>query len=608
MTESANSLPVDEAPEYVTTKFSKPNWVVKVNNVVVSDAILETVNLGFGSDLNSCVFSLPRNPLSLGNPTEDDDVEVIVNSKSIFTGTIKVKLDHVGRDGMKITYTATSDIADLIAQSVINASFNTPNSDFPFQQFTAQQIFTLLSIPVSGVPNVYPGAVDVTDQTKLAAAESILSKLGNYKLLNNADGVSVYALGSGGTNTRSFIYGKNIITSNLTTSSENIVDQIVVVGEFGELTLRTDAPPIQVKISEAGRRIFVIHLAGKNIRDIKVEGLTKEQPKIIYDNHIFANKALIQPTPPTPPESDAPAFGAFQFGLSPADLANFIQELNDENNNNINDDFTPRPRIQSVQTFDTEWTTLGSTVSSTPPDGFIGTFLEPNNAFIFITELPKIWSANVISGTVDNADLGIDEDGSQIIEILDKMSFTLGSIRVTYTIDTPKPIITIGSGEVVRSITDPQYRIENNTVTRFNTTNFILNSMQLRAQAEYDKTHLKVISGTISVLGDENITLGQTILIGDDLVDIVHVTHNFTNGFSTDVSITNEKLRLNYISPYLFTKIFKPGNIDSENDKRRNNTITSVESEQLQAKEQQADSEAKNEDGTTPHCPYAYFK
>lgn len=599
MAESTNSSSVNNTPTYIVNKFSSPTWVVKVNGTPVSDAILQTVNLGFGSDISNAVFSLPRNPFIPGNPVEGDSVEVIANGRSIFFGTIRVKLDHVGIDGLKITYTATSGVTTFNRPTLKKAAFNSSGSDFPLTQFTAKEIFSQLSINVNGVPNVYPGAVDVTDQTQLSAAESILAKLGNYKLYWNGSELEVYTLGSGGVNQRSFILGKNIITANLTKSTENIVDEVTIVGAAREITVRQVILNPRIQMTSDGRKYFVILLTGENIRNIKVEGLTREQPNIIYDNHIFVNRAMltgvVEPITSIPPTEDE-------------------DNLNDDTQSStINDQFTLRPKIRNMETFNTDWTVISAGISSTPPPfstktgGFVGTFIAANTAFISLSELPKIWEAEIISGQVPNEVLGIEALGSQQVEILNKFKYTAGTVRVTYTVDGTKPEVTVGSGVIKRSISDSQFKIVINTVTGENTEVRVLADMQRRAQAEYDRTHLPEITGTIAVIGDETIDLRQAININGDILDILHITHNFTQGFTTEVTLTNEKFRGNFVASSTIQNI-RTTHVDTENDKRRNNNLISQETEELKRRERQAETEAKRDNEPPTTGPYAVFR
>jgi hypothetical protein len=145
---------------------------------------------------------------------------------------------------------------------------------------------------------------------------------------------------------------------------------------------------------------------------------------------------------------------------------------------------------------------------------------------------------------------------------------------VTYTIDGSKPVVSVGGGAVTRSITDSQYQIVADGVTGYNNSAFMTQAMLDRANAELEKLNTPSITGTVTILGDETIDLRQTITYKGETLDVVHVSHDFTNGFTTSVSVTNESLRLNNI--FFVGSSGSRGrgkNAETEKDRRRGTAI-----------------------------------
>lgn len=574
MSESSNSSSVSEAPEFSSVRFSNPTWSVAVNGSPVSDAILEKVEVGFGSDFSTASFTLPRSPETMGNPVEGDSVDVIANGELIFRGKIRVKTDIWDRSGLKISYTATSDIITFNAGTIIDGAFNDENSDYPNLIFTALGLFNVLGIGASGVPNIYPGSVNVTDQSKLTAAESILSKIGNYKLYYDmpTGQLYVYQLGTGGINTRSFITGKNVLRYNINKSTENVVDSVIVVGPRAQSTVRQPVNNAVIGSDSSGRRLVTFTLSGLNVRDIQVEGLTREKPEIEFDAHTLVNRAMF---------------------VSTSGEISFIPTFDDDSTVQ-NDDFRPRPIILSQTSNTPEWQSVGVEIE----------YVNKNLAHVFVSEVPKIWYANTITGEVPNSSIGLGDDGNSTVTILDDYVYTVGSLRATYTVDGSKPTSTVGSGTIVRSITDSQYQITVNSVTGVNNTAFILGLMAVRAQAEYARTHLPQISGTITVKGDETIGLRHTILLDEDLLDVLHITHDFTSGFTTSVSLTNERLRTNAIPPFIRGSQ-RTG--DTERERRSRFRIEEVKADVFRNRNAQSGSDKKKDQEPPVTGPYAVY-
>jgi hypothetical protein len=586
MAESANSLPVSITPFFVASKFQEPSWHVRVNGAIVPNAILDRVELGFGSDISSAAFFLPKNPItSSGNPVQDDIVEVLSNGKVIFKGPIRVISDHIGNDGLKISYTAFSDIVDLNKKTIINGAFNSDNADYRLYLYNLPPIFSILGIPCSP-PNVYPGEVNVTDQTLLAAGESLLNKVGNYKMyydmVNQA--LSIYEFQTGGLNTRSFLPGKNIIKYDINKSIENTVDEVSVVGPPIQVTEQQAVYNPQLRIAPSGRYELAFTLSGRNIRNVTVEGQTRDKPNIEYDMSMKINRDMI----------------AKYQGLFINDPMTFRTEnfpLSDSDSSEVDAGSQLLPKVVHHYENTTEWSQVPVTVEQHGRDLIT----------IYISEVPKVWETFFTGADIPNSVFGLpNPDQTSYVEVVDMQDFMVGAMRVTFTVDGGKPIVSVGSGDVQRSITDSQYQITTDYVTGVNNSARILQAMQIRANAEYARLHYPRISGTITVLGDETIDLRQTVLIEGLLLDVVHVTHNFTNGYTTDVTLTNER----FVPSIILRppQWMPPRNLETEKEKRKGLLIYNVDCDITLNKNNNAKNEKKNNEEPPNDNGFAILK
>ena len=609
MSESGNSNSASATPVFNLKRFSNPKWVVLVNDKEVKDAILERVDNGYGSELSTATFTVPRNPLTENvGFNEYDNVTIVVNNTTVFEGFIHVITDLLGQDGLKITYTAVSNVARFQEQTIQNGSYNADGSEADghagiiFTSGIINQIMVLANktIPnasISGIPTAYPGEVNITDKNLLEAIETVLNKVGNYKLYYdmNKDTLNIYKLQSGGLNTRSFIPGKNIISYNITKSTANVVDKVIVIGPRIQITARQSIGfgPESVTINSAGQRVAQARLNGLNIRNVSVEGMTCEQPKITYNNTVVANELMLNYTP-----------------LETFDP--LAEALNDSSQDNIKEgsNLELRPAVSSVFHYTPEWSSVNVTVVPIKPSIQFPTANPPiTSVNAYLSDPPKLWQANFAEGDVLAVDLGLpvevgEENKTVHVQILHKLYYTVGSMRVTYTYDFIKPAIIVGTGNVVRTITDSQYQVIINGVTGYSNQGFIEFSMRTRAQAEYDRLHLPQISGTITVLGDETIDLQQMILLEGQKLDVVHVTHNFTNGFTTQVTLTNER--------FVPTPVLVPPVVrvlpESERDKRKGLLIEGLDSDIQKIQELSQDYANKREDDGASTNQWSVYK
>lgn len=536
--ESSNSNEATATPTYTraSNRFSFPNYEVKVNSVTLSDAILGEVKIGYGSSLSTATFTLPRDPRTSDNPVSGDSVDVSINGRLIFRGTIQNISESIDTGGLSISYTCYSTIIDLMHTTLKETEldqgitkFNvfriTPDQKAELVNFkNANEILNTLNV-ING-PTDYPGEIDLTDLTPLSSAELVVSKVGNYKIYHDMPtGInSVYRFGSGGYITREFTVGVNILNYNIQVSDLDVVSQIQVVGAPTRIIRKYIPADMTIQRDPDGRYLYAFTLIGKNIRDIQVFGWMNDKPDCTFDDTIQVN--------PT----DISGFSS-GFGLTFPSFEEFhLDSVFNQNqafpgaSNTMKNNLTLYPLLKSIVNHSTLRQSVGATVAYNLFD----------QVTVYISEVPKIWKAITKSGYVSNTKVGLPGNGSFSATILLDYSFSIGPLEVFYTIDGDIPVATAGSGTPLKTITDSQYEILQDEVLNFNNSTDILNKMQIRAVGELARLSKPRMNGTLTIIGDETIDLRTTVRVKGELLEVMGVTHSFTNGFTTTIELTNE--------------------------------------------------------------------
>jgi len=559
------------------TRFTNPTYEVYINGVLWPTAILSSVELGFGSDLSTASFVIPVDPRGLV-PELNEPVLVYINSRLLFKGFISIKNDSIASNGLQINYVCHSNIIELTRETLystdvrsVNTMFNVPDTtpeNMAILRNVASVNDILTKLGISGGLNEYPGYVDITDQTPLAAAELVISRVGNYRLYHDMvkDETSVYQFGSNGTVIRNFQFAKNIVSYKIDESYTDVIKKVTVIGALTKSTTTLIVNPVGT-IDADGRMIMSFQLSGTNIRDIQVVGTQKAKPKVNFDEEIQVTLGDFEGAgEPSAEFSAAFADTSFKWRTATGEV------LNSSNYAAL------FPVVTDYSTYSPTRTALGAKVLYTDSD----------NATVFLNEIPKMWYGVFKKGNVKRATVGgklatfstqdnygnwstqdvFGNGGTMEVEILLYYDFYTGTIEVEYTEDSPPPIVSVGSGEPAKSVTDTQYEIINNatplSLSGWNNSKFgsgmsngsnstdIYGKMRARALAELAKAQIPPISGNVTVVGDETIDLRSAIKVKGQNLEISHVSHSFQNGYTTTVSLTNEP----FVKNIIFAPVF----------------------------------------------------
>lgn len=547
-------------------RFTSPTYEIKISSITRPLAILSSVELGFGSDLSTASFVLPIDPREAA-PELNEPVEVFINSRRIFKGYISIKNDSIDISGLQISYTCHSNIIDLMQETLYSTDargtdtvFNVPDTTPDTRAIlrNAASVNNILTkLGVTGGPDAYPGHVDITDQTKLAAAELVLSRVGNYRLYHDmeTDETSVYQFGSLGLATRQFQFGKNIVSYKIDESYIDVVKTVTIIGAVTKYRSRYAIGHLNAVKGPDGRLVMSFPISGVNLQDVQVFGTQMAKPTVKFNDDIQVTLADFVGPGESSPEFRA-AFADTAFGWHTATG----QVLNDATYTTL------FPVVTGITHYSPTRVGLGAKIVYDSSD----------QATVYLNEIPKMWYTVMKQGNVNRATVGQKSatfgGDTLAVEILQYYDFYTGSVEVEYTVDNPPPVVSVGSGTPSKSITDTQYEIILNQVAvplygwsnaqfgndpTYGSDNAysVETRMRVRALAELARASLPPIGGSMTIVGDETIDLRSSVLIKGQLLEVSHVSHSFQDGFTTSITLTNEPFVKNTVfAPVFFGK------------------------------------------------------
>jgi hypothetical protein len=497
--ESADSNLASAIPTFpnytgLASRFQSYTYSVKINNVVRKDAFLSTVELGYGTSPAVARFMISADPDTLGLPVNNDAVEVIVNNRSIFKGTVKNIEKSISSSGMAVTYIAYSRALNYMQESV--------SWDYVLQY---RELYNL----------------DLADQTYLQAQETIANFLGNYRIYYNmnTDTIEQYKLGTGFWN-RAVTIGKNVIDWNVTYDTTNQVTKVTVRGDRTKTTkgwssLSWTTVYLIDHRPYYWQAVLRKEISAFNIADVQVEAFQSTgQPRIDFDPEI---------------------------SVVPSDFGRTHW-----------DDDTVESKQKIIRYFNPveEWKSTGVQVDYVYKK--VGNEDIPIKAILTLTSDPKVYRAHIDfvgAGTRVGRTPAEDVHFNNVSIAMATYEYPC-SFRVSYSYSKETPETSpAGSGAPSRTVTDTQYKPFNDVLNAEDDRAYVASQMALRATGELEKVNRPVVSGRIQILGDETFDLKTLVEVEGQKLDVVRVVHNFGSGFTTDIELTNEKFRIN-IPPY----------------------------------------------------------
>ena len=486
-TESADSASKSATPTYPSltgpSRIKKPIVVVSVGGVPITNIMLDTVEDGYGTTPATATFRIPTNNLWVTTPTFGSYVTVTVNSRVIFRGYIQRIERNLSSSGKTVTYTAYSGIT----------SYNDNFTSWGWIQSIRASHYGL----------------DITDQTELQAWETIWNSEGNYKVYYNMNSGALekYQLGTGGT-VRSVIFGKNIIDFNI---FENRLDQINSITVRGGPTKHIyNFVPVLFKDTDTTPSFYYLIRGGHNISDIQLQAYqTITQPEIHYDTTV---------------------------SVVPSDVG--LVKWDD-------DTVEAKQTVRGWTLGEKDWVSAGSQVDYNYKE--IGGEDIPTSARVVVTKVARVVEPDVRGFTAKRGGRTTIEDVNfGFVSVAMPNTWRGAAYRMAYSDEAASPpTATAGGGTPARSITDAGLAGVRNDRDGTNTTGQMSAAMHLIAQGELEKNNRPQISGRIKILGDETMGLKTRVNVNGTYLDVVRVVHNFSNGYTTEIELTNEKFRVN---------------------------------------------------------------
>jgi hypothetical protein len=371
--------------------------------------------------------------------------------------------------------------------------------------------------------------LDLADQTYLQAQETIANFLGNYRIYYNmnTDVIEQYKLGTGFWN-RAVTIGKNVIDWNVTYDTTSQVTKITVVGDRQKITTPWKDLVWKYKyvwtyydhgVLLAWQGFWYCEIEAFNISDVQCEAL----------------QSLGPPTFEFDPEISAVPKDIYYWQTNPTWDDGTIDS---------------KQKVIRYRNPVEEWQSLGVSIDYIYQR--IGNEDIPVKAIITKTSFPKVLRARTQSvGTAIRPGRTTAEDVSWYMGLIALQNYEYdASNRVSYSYSIQTPAVSpVGSGMPSRTVTDTQYKPFDDKLNGEDDTAYVYSKMAERAAGELDKVNRPVVSGRIQILGDETFDLKTLVEVEGQQLDVIRVVHNFGQGFTTDIELTNERFRVN-IPPY----------------------------------------------------------
>ncbi len=409
-------------------------------------------------------------------PIAGDEVIVTIRDRRVFLGTIVIIDDVLEETLQSITYTAVNKLWEL-THSTVGRDFNTQEDQEAGIIYNTIGMLSISGLPITGAPIIWPGGVSIKDQNKLDAMVTIIGYCGNYKIHCDAYGnVQYYHFGTGPN--RILEDGKQILARNIRTDITDQINRVSIYRESSSKIIKQFIISTDELIASPRRKgyYFVGSCSGYRVSDITVEVLKKPLPEITY--------------------------------------AEGIEILPGHCNKDKWEDGSTESKapVHSVDNYSAEWTGCNAEVEYSNRD----------LAYVYIPAGTQL--ANERLMTTNYSAKFYDADGTattELVEIADRHFWEGTLLRVMYTIESiTTEASTVGSGSKSRSYHDNNFDI----------------NLSSKATVEFDKYSKPTIGGEMLVLGDETLNLMSKV----NGYDIQRIIHDFSTGFTTRISLTNE--------------------------------------------------------------------
>jgi len=496
VTITGTAYPNDTQPSFDMSHYTGADFTIGIDGVEQTDAVLEKVELVYGTSLSNASFYIPKNPTTPGLPEATrQEVIVYIRGRKVFTGLLISRGNNYDSTSLRVNYVAV---------------------DKRYEE-TLYSMGIDVTMP-TGYPEDLWDPVQAADLTGLNYRAFGLKYKGNYKIYCDENGnIGYYEIGKPIT-VRTFEVGKHILKSNIKTDWSNPPKQVTV---YSAETQKT----VYKSWAKSGNTKSI---SAKDISNVQVFAKINNKPQVVsYLEDIEVLPGHIENI-----------YGSFKF-TSPSITIRQFGETQTEYETRVAESEADKVQVRwgdggsdgrhpisSYSSYFSSWQPVSAKIEY-DEDG--------DGCTIEVSPTPKKWHKNVQSGTVKFITMDGDTPVNTYlyVNIWNEPYWSTAVKKVVYTYKTTRRSKQAGSGIATKTIHENivpafinvpsdipyQYESDNN----YDTVDIYL---QNRADIEAAKSASGTTKGTMTVLGDETLNLRMKV----NGLEVVKVVHDFSSG------------------------------------------------------------------------------
>jgi len=501
------TYPNDTTPTFNMQHYTDTSFKIEIGGVEQTNAILNSVELVYGTAMSTADFYIVEDPRTVGLPEAiRQEVKVYINNRKVFTGILLSREDVYNSNSLRVNYIAVD--------TRYNEKLNTVGENAP---------------KPPEIPDDIWNPMYVADLNYLEYREFSLKYKGNYRIYCDEDGViGEYQIGQPITQ-RTFEVGKHILEHNIKQDWSTPTAKVII---YSAETQYTRCEPWI--ISGQTKR-----LNAKGISNIQVFAKINHKPQVI--SYLDSIEVL--------PEHVENVFGNYKFttpsitwresGETQTAYEGRVQNA-DSNKSKVrwgDGGSEGRHPVIDFKHYFSTWQAVSSEVEY-DEDG--------NGCCIKVSPTPKKWHSNIQSGNVKfiASDGTNPSETSLYVSIWNEPYWATAAKKVVYTYLGERRSKKSGTGISTKTIHDNinpvDISIPSNVPYQYesgNNFNTVDEYLQNRADIEATKLSSGINKGTMTVLGDATLNLRMHV----NGLEVIKVTHDFSSGaYVCHLDLTDE--------------------------------------------------------------------
>ena len=559
--ESSGTIIGGCTPTFNLEELSKaPIYKIYIDGVELQDAILERIELVYGPSFSTATFYLPTRHDTPGIPDANrQEVTIYINNRLVFTGRLVKRTDVYDATSIRVNYEAYSKLWDYTLYTA-GRNFNKSEGKYNKKSISVSSVLSGSGCP-AGLPGTLYGEVRVADMTRLEIMTDMIRYAGNYKIYTSPSGITSYYKVGNPVTKRTYEIGKHILDYEMTKDISNKITsaKAQVEGTVKHISTRyywtyefypfiyydpstnewTHHDNVSWIRKDKDGNYYIQLTLGAGCSDIRVFALVNEKPEVVKfsdlsvtPGHIVEVSLSIQ----TNLELDTFTFLSDQIdklklNIDP-NIPNSFKGLSKWPDGSVGS----KRVVLSYRTFKPAFKSINANID-----------YGSHWTTITIPNIPVVYQPFVLNATSEFI-LPEGEVERILTPVMLEPWQYLTTIAVVYTWKgTRRLYVTSGIGgsgahrtiteniDVYGSVNIPSF-IPYGDHPKANY-NEVLNYLSSRASSYIHYNNRNDYKGKISIIGDETLDL-RTQVNG---LEVVKITHDFTNGFITHIDLTDEK-------------------------------------------------------------------